>query len=316
LKVETMSHLRIASFVAVSLAFASLSAGQDQKAGRRYPPSLAGARVETYKTVGDTKLHLYIYDPPGNKPTDRRAAIVFFFGGGWTYGSPGQFEQHCKHLASRGLVAITADYRVASRHQVKAVSCVADAKSAIRYVRKEADRLGIDPNKIVAAGGSAGGHIAACTGVIQGFDETGEDPNISSVPNAMALFNPAVVLAAADGLTSANQERVAALRERMGVEPRLLSPYHNVKQGAPPTIIFHGKADTAVPYATAEMFARAMTAAGSDCTLVGYEDQAHGFFNYGRGGNEHYEKTVAALDDFLVGLGFIQDKGDPVAGKQ
>src|SRR5439155_17623876 len=170
-----------------------------------------------------------------------------------------------------------------------------------------AGRLGVDPNRIVAAGGSAGGHIAACCGVLKGFDESSEDASISSMPNAMALFNPAVVLAGAEGLNGANEERVAALKERMGVEPRDLSPYHNVKKGAPPTIIFHGKADPTVPYATVEMFTKAMTEAGNQCTLVGYEGQAHGFFNYGRGGNAYYEKTVAALDEFLIGLGYIQE---------
>jgi acetyl esterase len=288
--------------------------GQEKKAGRPYPPNLPGAEVETYKTVGDTKLNLYVYYPPGHKATDSRAAIVFFFGGGWTGGTPGQFEQHCKHLASRGMVAITADYRVASRHQVKAASCVADAKSAIRFVRKEAARLGIDPNRIVAGGGSAGGHIAACSGVIQGFDETSEDARISSVPSAMALFNPAVVLAPVEGLTAANQERVTSLKDRMGVEPRDLSPYHQVRKGAPPTIIFHGKADPTVPYATVEMFTRAMTDAGNKCTLVGYEGQAHGFFNYGRGGNEYYEKTLKELDSFLAGLGYIKDEAKASAG--
>jgi acetyl esterase/lipase len=288
--------------------------GQEKKAGRPYPPNLPGAEVETYKTVGDTKLNLYVYYPPGHKATDSRAAIVFFFGGGWTGGTPGQFEQHCKHLASRGMVAITADYRVASRHQVKAASCVADAKSAIRFVRKEAARLGIDPNRIVAGGGSAGGHIAACSGVIQGFDETSEDARISSVPNAMALFNPAVVLAPVEGLTPANEERVTRLKDRMGVEPRAISPYHHIMKGAPPTIIFHGKADPTVPYATVEMFTRAMTDAGNKCTLVGYEGQAHGFFNYGRGGNEYYEKTLKELDSFLAGLGYIKDEAKASAG--
>jgi acetyl esterase/lipase len=230
---------------------------------------------------------------------------VFFFGGGWTGGSPGQFEEHCKHLASRGMVAMTADYRVASRQQVKAVSCVADAKSAIRFVRKEATRLGVDPNRIVAAGGSAGGHLAACTAVIKEFDESTEDASISSVPNALALFNPAVVLATVEGLNNVNQERVDSLKERMGVDPKALSPSHHVKAGGPPTIIFHGKSDTTVPYATVEIFTKAMTDAGNKCTLVGYDGQAHGFFNYGRGGNEHYQKTLAALDDFLVGLGYL-----------
>jgi acetyl esterase/lipase len=206
------------------------------------------------------------------------------------------------------MVAIAADYRVASRHPVKAVNCVADAKSAIRFVRKEASRLGVDPSRIVAAGGSAGGHLAACTGVISGFEETGEELAISSIPSAMALFNPAVVLAEAEGLSSVTNERIASQKERIGVEPKSLSPYHQVKLGAPPAIIFHGKADTTVPYATAELFAKAMTAAGNKCTLLGYDDQAHGFFNYGRNGNEYYEKTVAALDEFLVGLGYINSK--------
>jgi acetyl esterase/lipase len=274
---------------------------------------LAGAAVETYKTVGDVKLNLYVYYPPGDKPPghqagDKRAAAVFFFGGGWTNGSPQQFEQHCKHLASRGMVAMAADYRVASRHQVKAVNCVADAKSAIRFVRSEASRLGIDPERILAGGGSAGGHLAACTGVVSGFDEPGEDTKISSVPNALALFNPAVVLAAASGLSEVNRERVASLKDRMGVEPQSLSPFHQVKKGAPPAIVFHGKADTTVPYATVELFAKAMKDAGNKCTLVGYEGQAHGFFNYGRNGNEYYGKTQRALDEFLVGLGYIGEE--------
>jgi acetyl esterase/lipase len=150
--------------------------------------------------------------------------------------------------------------------------------------------------------------------VIQGFEETGEDLAISSVPNAMALFNPAVVLAPAEGLTRINEEKVTSLKERMGVEPKLLSPYHQVKAGAPPTIIFHGKADTTVPYATVELFTKAMTDAGNKCTLVGYEGQAHGFFNYGRNGNEHYEKTIAALDEFLGGIGYLSDGAKAAAG--
>ena len=203
---------------------------------------------------------------------------MFFFGGGWTSGSPQQFEKQCQYFASRGMVAITADYRVASRQQVKPVQCVADAKSAIRWVRKNAARLGVDPNRIVASGGSAGGHIAACTAVVPGLDEPGEDTSISAVPNAAVLFNPALVLAPLEGLNLERFEsRVGA--ERMGIEPQKLSPAHNVRAGAPPMIIFHGKADTTVPYATAEAFAAKMKAAGNRCELVGFDGQAHGFFN-------------------------------------
>jgi acetyl esterase/lipase len=278
-------------------------------AQRAYPPELPDAKVEIYKTVGDVKLPLYIFTPKEHRAEDRRPAVVFFFGGGWNSGSPGQFQEQCRYLASRGVVAIAADYRVASRHQVKADRCVADAKSAIRYVRAHASRLGIDPQRIAAAGGSAGGHLAACTGVVPGFDEPAVDASISSVPNAMVLFNPAVVLAPVEGMPELLRRSVDSLRERMGTEPEKLSPYHHVRKGLPPCILFHGKADTAVPYATAELFAEAMKSAGNRCELVGYDDQPHGFFNYGRGDNRHYRDTVRRMDRFLASLGWLE--GEP-----
>src|SRR5262245_61352275 len=92
-----------------------------RQGGVPYPPRLEGARVQVYKTIGATQLNVYVYEPPNHKSTDRTAAIVFFFGGGWNSGSPAQFEQQCRYLASRGMVAMTADYRVASRHGVKVV---------------------------------------------------------------------------------------------------------------------------------------------------------------------------------------------------
>jgi acetyl esterase/lipase len=268
-----------------------------------YPPTFEGARAEVYKEVGDVKLALYIFEPASG-PKTSRPAIVFFFGGGWTNGNPRQFEQHCRHLAARGMVAITADYRVASRHGVKPVTCVADAKSAIRWVRQHASRLGIDPNRVAAGGGSAGGHLAAAAATLSGFDEPGEDRSLSAIPNALVLFNPALVMAPMAGVALEGfGARVSA--ERMGTNPINLSPAHHVKNGAPPAIIFHGRADTTVPYATAEAFARVMQQAGSRCELVGFDDQTHGFFNYGRDDNRNYRATLAATDAFLVSLGYL-----------
>jgi acetyl esterase/lipase len=255
-----------------------------------------------YKTIGDVKLSLHIFEP-ATGPKANRPAIVFFFGGGWTNGSPAQFETQCRYLAARGMVAITADYRVGSRHQVKPTACVADAKSALRWVRANAKRLGIDPNRIAAGGGSAGGHLAAAIATLPDFDEPTEDRKVSSVPNALALFNPALVLAPMEGL-SLDGFGTRVPEERMGTAPEKLSPAHHVKRGTPPTIIFHGKADTTVPYTTVEAFTRVMLAAGNRCELVGYEGQAHGFFNQGRKGGR-YDETVAAMDKFLVSLGWL-----------
>lgn len=259
---------------------------------------MKGARVETYKTVGNTKLNLYIFAPAA---ASNAPAIVFFFGGGWSSGSPQQFEEQCRYLAGRGMVAITADYRVRTRQNVKPFQCVADARSAIRWVRSNADKLGVDPSRIAAGGGSAGGHLAAATAFITEFDDPTEDKNISATPNALVLFNPALVLAPLDGYKfEVSGDRVS--EERFGTKPEKISPAHHVKQGAPPTIIFHGKADTTVPYATAEAFAAEMKKSGNRCELVGYDNQPHGFFNR----EPFCTQTQKAADKFLVSLGWLK----------
>jgi acetyl esterase/lipase len=292
---------RLAPLLALCL-LSPLAIAQDARPRRgfTYPPSFEGAAVETYKEVNGTKLNVWIFHPDGKAaPGAKRPAIVFFFGGGWTGGSPAQFEQQSRHLAARGMVAIVADYRVATRHQVKAVSCVADAKSCVRWVRRNAERLGIDAKRVAAGGGSAGGHLAAATATLPGLDEAGEDQSVSAVADALVLFNPALVLAPIDGLDSKGFE-ARATAERFGCEPREISPIHHVRAGLPPTLILHGKADTTVVYASAEAFTAAMKKAGNRCELIGYEGQPHGFFNTAK-----YDETVAEMDRFLVALGYL-----------
>ncbi len=252
------------------------------------------------------ELKLWVFDPPRHTPENVRPAIIFFFGGGWKSGTPAQFEHHCRYLSKQGMVAIVADYRVRGRQQTLADRAVADAKSAIRWVRQHAKRFGVDPDKIVAAGGSAGGHLAACTAVIGELDEPSESAEISSVPNALALFNPAVVLAPFDGI-EIDEAKQADLASRTGVPPVQISPLHHLRSGLPPTIIFHGEADTTVGFHTVRRYAEVNQALGNRCELVGYPGAAHGFFNYGRGGDpgEHYLDTLSRLHEFLFSLGYI-----------
>lgn len=268
------------------------------RAGRAYPPQMEGCRVETYKTVGETKLNLYIFRPTTAKSAP---AIVFFFGGGWKSGTPQQFEVQCRELAKRGMVAITADYRVESRHGAKPTQCLADARSAVRWVRAHAEQLGVDPQRIAAGGGSAGGHLAACTPFISEFDEPGEDKTVSAVPNALVLFNPALVLAPIEGF-DAEGFGTRVPEERIGTKPINLSPAHHITKNAPPTIIFHGREDTTVPFASAEAFTAKMKSLGNRCELHGFDGQKHGFFN----GDEFKQKTLAEADQFLVSLGWLK----------
>jgi len=256
-----------------------------------------------YKTIGEVELKLHIFEPPERDVKESLPAIVFFFGGGWVGGTPTQFYHQCDYLASRGMMAISAEYRVKNRHGTTPFECVADGKSAIRWVRANAARLGINPNKIAAGGGSAGGHVAACTGVIEGLDEENEDRNISSKPNALVLFNPAA------DLVGLSKKRRSDERFRRVEE---ISPLQHVKKGVPPCIIFHGTTDRTVPFESVERFSKAMKEAGNVCELVPFEGKGHGFFNYGRDeDNSSFNKTIEETDRFLTSLGYLKDVSKP-----
>ncbi len=289
-----MNRLLIASFVLCLLLFGVAKVFAQPAPN---PTSLPGADSRVYKTIGEVKLYMHIFAPVDRPKGEKLPAIVFFFGGGWNAGTVNQFVKHSEYLASRGMVAMIADYRVRSRHGVSPIECVADARSAIRWARMRASEFGIDANRIVAAGGSAGGHLATATALAPGLDEKGEDLKISSAPNALALFNPALDLSA------------PRLRERIGDRALEISPLHHVRKGAPPTIIFHGTADTTVPFKQAEEFCAAMKRHGNRCELKAYEGRAHGFFNYGRGDGQDYYATLRATDEFLCSLGYL--KGAP-----
>jgi len=285
--------------------FVALTAGAQEKTAKKktggHPPVIEGTKSETYRKVGDTELKVWIFEP-AQKSAKPLPAIVFFFGGGWTGGSPTQFEPQSRHLATRGMIAIVADYRVKTRQDAKPADCVSDAKACVRWVRANATRLGIDPERIAVGGGSAGGHLAAAVATLPGLDTAKDDKSVSCLPNALVLFNPATVLAPFPGL-DLKGFGVGLSKERFGCEPTEISPLHHVKKGTPPTIIFHGKSDTTVPYSTVEKFAEVMKAAGNRCNLVGYEGQPHGFFNKAK-----YAEPLAATDDFLVSLGYLPAK--------
>ncbi|QDT90519.1 alpha/beta hydrolase [Gimesia algae] len=275
----------------------SLTAADKKPAAKKntWKP-LPGAEYKVYKKTDQGDLHLNIYKPADWKASDSRPAIVFFFGGGWRSGNPSQFEPHCKHLASKGMVACTAEYRIKSKHDTTPFECVADGKSAVRWIREHATELGVDPQRVAAGGGSAGGHVAASTGTVIEFEEPDENKSISSVPNAMALFNPVV-----DTTETGWKGGPAQLGKRC----KEISPFHFIKKGTPPTIIFHGTADTTVLFENAERFTEQMKQNGNRCELIAYEGEGHGFFNLRKNTEDNYHSTIKKLDQFLTSLGYL-----------
>ncbi|MBL7189050.1 MAG: DUF1080 domain-containing protein [Phycisphaerae bacterium] len=252
------------------------------------------SRVVTYKTVGDRELKIHLHFPPGWEGSDRRPAIIFFFGGGWTGGTVGQFEFQADYLASRGMVAARADYRVKSRDGVTPDKCVEDARSAVRWMRKNSRRLGIDPKKLIASGGSAGGHLAACMMIADSVEAEGDDLSISTIPQAMVLFNPV--------LSFENEQMITRLGDNKHLA-RKISPTSHLDKNSPPALILFGTNDRLKVFG--DDYWKKAEEIGVRAEKYLAEGQPHGFFNR----SPWRERTLIAADKFLASLGFLQ--GEP-----
>ena len=251
---------------------------------------LEPTRVVVYKRVAGRELHLNVFDPPGLAPGDRRPCLVSIHGGGWTGLSPRRMYPTVAHFAARGVVGIAVEYRLARPNDGETVwDCVRDARSALRHVRANAAELGVDPQRIIVHGGSAGGHLAAGTALFDGVDEPGEDLAVSCAPNAMVLFFP-VIDCSPDGYGM----------KLLGDRWRDISPLHQVRPGTPPTLILHGTADNVTPFKGAAEFTIAMRRAGNRCELVPHEGGDHGYLMRQAG---LFAEAMGQTEEFVESLG-------------
>jgi acetyl esterase len=259
------------------------------------PTLLADATPDqspVYKSVDDIDLQIHLFLPAAQpKP---HAAIVFFFGGGWRNGTPSQFYPHCHHLAQRGMLAAAAEYRVEKKHATPPSACVEDGKSALRYLRHNAADLHLDPTRLAAGGGSAGGHVAAAAANCPGFDCPNDDLSISARPDALVLFNPVFD----NGPDGWGHTQVKDYWQD-------ISPRHNIGPHSPPTAVFLGTEDPLIPVTTAEGYRTQMQKDGGRCDLHLYKGQPHGFFNFRQGDNPYFTQTLETADRFLVSLGYL-----------
>ena len=251
---------------------------------------LKPTRTVVYKKAGETELSLHLFNPEGHKSGDVRPCFITIHGGGWTGGNPQRMYPFAAHYMKQGWVGISVQYRLHSaKTGVSVYDCVKDARSAVRYVRDHAVELGIDPQKIVVSGGSAGGHLAATTALFDQVNEEGEDLSVSTVPNALVLLFP-VIDCSAEGYGQA----------KIGETWQELSPVHHVRAGLPPTITFHGTGDTVTPFIGAKTFHEAMLEKGNKSELVVNEGGVHGYLMRDR---KLFDDTLARSDGFLSALG-------------
>ncbi|MBX7211809.1 MAG: alpha/beta hydrolase [Verrucomicrobiaceae bacterium] len=274
-----------------SAAFAQTPAPKSKTANdyvAQLVATLTPTRKIVYKKVADRELSLHVFQPDGWKVGDKRACYITIHGGGWTGMGPERMFSFADHFAKLGLVSFSVEYRlVKAKENVTVFDCVKDVRSAVRYVRAHATELGIDPNKIIVSGGSAGGHLAAATAMFD-VNEDSDDLKISPTPNALVLLFP-VIDTSTDGYGNT----------RIGERWKELSPAHNVRPGLPPTITFHGTADPTTPFKGAQAFHDAMLKAGNRSELVVNQGGQHGYLMRTQ---PLYDECMEKTDAFLKSL--------------
>ena len=265
-----------------------------------------GPEMETrsYKQVAGHDLQVDIFQPHTERPNIGRPAIAFFHGGGWVFGRRDEFHGACRRYAALGFATFAFQYRLSIQPDgsyphpdITLVESVKDARSAIRWLRANAVNLGIDPERIVVAGQSAGGQLAWSTALCDAINETGDDLAVSPRPNALLLYS-----------STHNTMEVWAdmIMDRRRTEIWSVSPFHNLKPGLPPALAFHGTRDSQVPYFSVQRFAAKTRELGNAYELVTLDGRDH----YLGEGNEKYaryfdEQILERTDVFLRQLGFM-----------
>ncbi|MBN1927162.1 MAG: alpha/beta hydrolase fold domain-containing protein [Prolixibacteraceae bacterium] len=238
--------------------------------------------IVCYKTIDQESLNLHVFKPKQAQKEEKLPAIVYFFGGGWATGTPLQFYRECAYYASKGMVGITVDYRNAYVNHSSPFESVADAKDAIHWIRMNAEKWNIDPTRIVAAGSSAGGHLAAAIGTLN------ESGGADYKPNLMVLYYPVVD-------NSENGYGTESMKKRY----QEISPLHNIDQSTPPTLFILGTKDQLIPVKTAEEFRSRMETNGIYCELHLIEGAGHPIFYYAKDLTPYFYTIRKITDDFL-----------------
>lgn len=252
---------------------------------------IAGATAYVYSQTGFDELRLYVFAPPDTAQPVQPAqpAIVLFFGGLWAESRVEQFVAQARYFRGRGMVAIVAEYRVRD-HGATPFESMADARTAIRWVRAHAADLTVDPARIAAGGADAGAHAALSAAMFEWGDEPQDERVVAARPDALVLYAPVVDTAGFDVFTTRRDEA---------------SPARHLDRVLPPTLILQGRQDTAVDFRQVEQFCADAAALGGRCDLHLYEGAGQNFFERSVEGGRWYLPTLLEADRFLTSLGYL-----------
>lgn len=238
-----------------------------------------------YKVVGSRKLQVHIFYPEGYDKTREKPypTALSFHGGAWSQGPIEWGYSDAQYFASLGFVGIAVEYRLAGDGSNTALDGMKDANSSVRWVRKYARDITIDPYKVLVVGHSSGGHFAISTAMFPAFKEDSEDETISSIPDIVWALAPAVDL---------TRDRFFQNLLSGAEQAKHCSPIRNIRPGLVPIHIIQGTKDEVLPISATKKFVKKMKKAGNPVTFREYESGNHCFFYEDPAGMEFYRKWI------------------------
>ena len=257
----------------------------------------------TYSRPNGAALSLDVARPADDA---LRPAVVLLHGGGWASGSRAYTRAPMRSLAARGYVGVSVDYRLARRRS-RFPAAVADVRCAIRFLRANHARFGIDPARIVAMGFSAGGHLAAMLAVapdVEALDDgtcdvVGVGPEVAAAVAWYAPFDLRVWRGERPRAARIVRAFLGATPEESPELAALASPVEHVGPSDAPLLIVHGTADTVVTLAEPRAMLSAMRDAGVRAHLVEVSEGRHGFPFDGPSHRVATCTTLAFLEEVL-----------------
>jgi len=221
----------------------------------------------SYKKVGNRELKVYGFMP--EKRSKKSPCVIYMHGGGWSGGNYKGALKWCRYLSELGVVTFSVEYRLSNEKLgIKPSTCLEDVKSAVRWVRENAERFNIDTSRIAFAGNSAGAHLATACATIDGFNASDDAVSISCKPNLLLLHAPVID----NGPNGYGYDRVKEFWEDF-------SPVHNLNNQLPPTSMLLGNNDPLIPFESAVKVGAAVKNSGSAIDFHVFEGKGHGLFS-------------------------------------
>jgi acetyl esterase/lipase len=309
---NTNLRISILTFALLSLTLAASEAAAQRQSNPPFelPTSVRMEEDIVFSRPSGRELRLDLFTPE-EEGSVLRPAIVFILGSAWNGEGKSRMWRQAAHMASLGFVTISIEHRGKADSPYPAA--VDDAKTAVRWLRAHADDYRIDPERVGAAGGSSGGHLASFLGVtphLRSMTPTTEYSEFSASVRAVVAFNPAEDFTAwpRRGTDTAPGVLLGVSYEENPELWEEASPITHVSASSAAFLLLHGTADRVVPYQQSTEFLDALREVGVRAELFTAEGAGHGFVH----SPPWYQPALEQMADFFVETLGADGVGRPV----